>query len=146
MEAVLLVHVAATVFMVGLIWFVQVVHYPLFGRVGGDGFAEYSTAHSRLTGLVVGPPMLVEAATAVALVVRPPQDVSFLVPLLGLVLLAVVWLSTAFLQSPQHGVLGRGFVASSHRFLVRTNWIRTICWSGRGLLVLWMTAGVISGA
>ena len=146
MEAVLLVHVAATVFMVGLIWFVQVVHYPLFGRVGEDGFAAYSTAHSRLTGLVVGPPMLVEAATAVALVVRPPQGVSFLVPLLGLVLLAVVWLSTAFLQSPQHGVLGRGFVANAHRFLVRTNWIRTICWSGRGLLVLWMTAGVISGA
>ncbi len=146
MEAVLLVHVAATVFMVGVIWFVQVVHYPLFSQVGEDGFAGYSTAHSRLTGLVVGPPMLIEAATAVALVIRPPQGIPFFLPLLGLILLAVVWLSTAFLQSPRHGILGRGFDPDSYHSLVRSNWIRTICWSGRGLLVVWMTAGVISGA
>ena len=142
MEAVLLVHVAATVFMVGVIWFVQIVHYPLFGRVGRDGFADYSVAHSRLTGLLVGPPMLVEAATTVALVVRPPQGVSSFLPMLGLLLLAVVWLSTAFLQSPRHGVLGRGFRSASHRSLVRSNWIRTACWTFRGLLVLWMAAGV----
>ncbi|MDP9439422.1 MAG: hypothetical protein M3P49_11875, partial [Actinomycetota bacterium] len=71
MQLVLLVHVGATLFMVGLIWFVQIVHYPLFASVGRGGFAEYSRAHSRLTGLVVGPPMLIEAGTAVALVVRP---------------------------------------------------------------------------
>ena len=33
----LLLHAAATLFMTGLIWFVQVVHYPLFARVGEDG-------------------------------------------------------------------------------------------------------------
>ena len=145
MEVVLLVHVAATIFMVGVIWFVQIVHYPLFDRVGRGGFAEYSMAHSRLTGLVVGPPMLAEAATAVALVVRPPQGVPFFLPVLGLVLLAVVWLSTAFLQSPRHGVLGGGFVADSYRSLVRSNWIRTVCWTGRGIIVLWMAAHVMSG-
>ena len=146
MEVVLLVHVAATIFMVGVIWFVQIVHYPLFDRVGRRGFAEYSTAHSRLTGFVVGPPMLAEAATAIALVVRTPQGVPFALPVLGLVLLAVVWLSTAFLQSPRHGVLGSGFAADSYRSLVRTNWIRTVCWTGRGILVLWMAARVISVA
>jgi hypothetical protein len=146
LEIVLLVHLAATVFMVGVIWFVQIVHYPLFGRVGADGFAWYSTAHSRLTGFVVGPPMLVEAATAFALVVRPPQGVPFSLISIGLVLLGVIWLSTALLQSPQHTVLGRGFRPASHRFLVRTNWIRTALWTVRGLLVLWMTAGVLPQA
>lgn len=146
MELVLLVHVAATLFMVGLIWFVQIVHYPLFGRVGREGFAEYSRAHSRLTGLVVGPPMLVEAATAVALVARTPRAIPFWLPLLGLVLLAAVWLSTAFLQSPQHGVLGKGFVVTSHRFLVASNWVRTACWTGRGILVLLMTAALLPPA
>ncbi len=126
--------------MAGLIWFVQVVHYPLFGRVGRESFAEYSLAHSRLTGLVVGPPMLVEAGTAVALVIRPPEGLPLSLPLLGLTLLGVVWLSTAFLQSPQHTVLGEGFAAASHRFLVASNWVRTVCWTGRGILVLLMTA------
>lgn len=124
--------------MVGLIWFVQIVHYPLFGRVGRDVFANYSRAHSRLTGLVVGPPMLAEAATALALVVRTPEGIPFLLPLAGLVLLAAVWLSTALLQSPQHGVLSGGFAAASHRFLVASNWVRTVCWTARGVLVLAM--------
>ena len=146
MEIVLLLQVGATLFMVGLIWFVQVVHYPLFGRVGREGFADYSVAHSRLTGLVVGPPMLVEAGTTLALVVRPPDGVTFLLPLLGLVLLAVVWLSTALLQSPQHGVLGNGFVPASHRFLVASNWVRTVCWTARGVLVLLMLAALIPSA
>ena len=146
MQLVLLAHVGATLFMVGLIWFVQIVHYPLFGSVGREGFAEYSRAHSRLTGFVVGPPMLVEAGTAVALVIRPPEGVPFSLPLLGLALLAVVWLSTAFLQSPQHGVLGGGFVAASHRFLVISNWVRTVCWSARGVLVLLMTAALLPPA
>ena len=59
MNYVLLANLSTTLFMVGVIWFVQVVHYPLFSRVGGEGFALYSKAHSRLT-TYVGPPMLVE--------------------------------------------------------------------------------------
>jgi hypothetical protein len=35
-KLVLLANLAATFFMVGLIWFVQIVHYPLFGQVGRD--------------------------------------------------------------------------------------------------------------
>ena len=30
----LLLHAGATFFMCGLIWFVQIVHYPLFAQVG----------------------------------------------------------------------------------------------------------------
>ena len=138
MSLVLLVHAAATLFMVGVIWFVQIVHYPLFGSVGTDGFAAYSQAHSRLTGFVVGPPMLAEAATAVALVFRTPPPVSQILPIIGLVLLGAVWLSTAFLQAPQHGVLGRGFAPASHHILVASNWLRTVCWSARGVIVLLM--------
>jgi hypothetical protein len=90
--------------------------------------------------------MLVEAGTAVALVLRPPQGVPFFLLLLGLVLLAIVWLSTAFLQSPQHGALRRGFAAAPHRFLVASNWVRTACWTARGVLVLLMTAALLPPA
>jgi len=138
MIMLLLAHAAATLFMVGVIWFVQVVHYPLFARVGRPGFAAYSGSHSRLTGLVVGPPMLIEAATAVVLVVWTPPGIS--VPLIwtGLVLVAGIWVSTALLQSPRHSTLGRGFDPSAHQFLVRSNWLRTVLWSLRGLVVLWI--------
>jgi hypothetical protein len=140
LEPVLLVNLAATLVMVGIIWFVQIVHYPLFSRVGAAGFAAYSGGHSRLTGFVVGPPMLAEAATAVALVLGPPAGVSLWLAATGLVLLAAIWLSTALLQAPRHRELGGGFDVTSHRFLVASNWLRTACWSARGIVVLWMAA------
>jgi len=136
MGPLLLAHAAATLFMVGVIWFVQLVHYPLFARVGRPGFAAYSGSHTRLTGLVVGPPMLLEAATAVALVVWTPPGISVPLVWAGLILVAGIWLSTAFLQSPRHTTLGRGFDPSAHRFLVTSNWLRTVLWSLRGLVVL----------
>jgi hypothetical protein len=115
------------------------VHYPLFARVGTTGFPAYSAAYSHLTGLVVGPPMLAEAATAVALVLGPP-GVSPWPAVIGLVLLAVIWLYTGVLQAPRHRELGSGSDAASHRFLVTSNWLRTVCWSARGLVVLRMAA------
>ncbi len=85
--------------------------------------------------------MLAEAATAVALVLVPPRGISPSLAGIGLALLAVVWLSTALLQSPRHRELGGGFDPASHRSLVASNWLRTACWSARGLVVLWMAAG-----
>jgi hypothetical protein len=137
----LLPHAAATLWMVGLIWFVQVVHYPLFARVGRQRFAAYEAAHTRRTGWVVGPPMLVEAATAVLLAGAPPEGVTRTAAWAGLGLLGTIWLSTALLQVPAHRRLERGFDAAAHRRLVATNWIRTVAWSLRGALALsWLRA------
>jgi len=132
----LLANAAATLFMVGVIWFVQIVHYPLFASVGRPGFAAYSGSHTRLTGLVVGPPMLVEAATAVALVVWTPSGISVFLLWTGLILVVGIWLSTIFLQAPRHTALGGGFDPTAHRFLVTSNWLRTVLWTLRGLVVL----------
>ena len=59
--ALLLAQTAATPFMTGVIWVVQVVHYPLFARVGVDGFREYEQSHQRRISLVVGIAMPVES-------------------------------------------------------------------------------------
>ena len=132
----LLAHAAATLFMVGVIWFVQIVHYPLFARVGRPDYSAYSIRHTRQTGLVVGPPMLLEAATAIALVVWTPPGISVSLVWTGLLLVAGIWLSTALLQAPRHTTLGRGFDPAAHRFLVTSNWLRIVLWSLRGLVVL----------
>ena len=133
---VLLAQAAATFFMVGVIWFVQVVHYPLFASVGAPDFSASSTRHTRLTGLVIGPPMLQKAGTAVALVVWTPPEVSASLVWTGLLLVAGIWLSTALFQAPRHTILGRGFDPAAHRFLVSSNRLRTVLWSLRGLVVL----------
>ena len=144
MSNLLLIHFASTLFMTGVIWFVQVVHYPLFDRTGSAEFPVYHGRHSVLTTWVVGPPMLLEALTAVLLFWFRPTAVATWQLAAGLALLAVIWLSTTFLQVPGHGLLSRGFTADAHRRLVRTNWVRTAAWSLRALLVLWMTRSAAS--
>jgi len=69
-------HLTATLFMTGVIWFVQIVHYPLFRLVGNSEFARYETAHTFWTTWVVAPPMLTEMATAVLLLLFKPKGVS----------------------------------------------------------------------
>jgi len=143
---VLPLHVATTFYMVGLIWFVQRVHYPLLAGVGLQDFPAYERSHVSRTCPVVGPPMLIEAATALALVAVPAPSIPQVLPWLGVGLLAIVWLSTALLQVPRHRELSAGFDAFAHRRLVVTNWIRTTAWSLRGLLVLAMVSGAWAGA
>jgi hypothetical protein len=137
----LILHLVATIAMVGIIWFVQIVHYPLFDGVGSNQFDAYESRHVQSTGYVVGPPMLVEAATAIWLAVYPPAGVPAVVIWLGLGVLALIWASTAALQVPAHERLSRGFDTITHRRLVHSNWFRTVGWSVRGvlavLLVVW---------
>lgn len=138
----LLIHAAATLFMAGLIWFVQVVHYPLMARVGAEQFEDYEKHHQRLTTWVVGPAMLVELGSVVWLVFYPIAGVPGWMAYVGLALLVVIWLSTAMLQVPRHRELKRGFDVTVHSRLVGSNWIRTIGWSLRAVLALWMIAVV----
>ncbi len=145
MKAVLLAHFAATLFMTGVIWFVQVVHYPLFDRVQGDGFSVYAASHGRLTTWVVAPPMLLELLTGALLFWRRPAEIGLLPIGIGFALIIIIWLSTLLLQVPQHTTLGIGFNDAAHRTLVLTNWLRTTAWTLRSLLVLWMVAARVKG-
>ncbi len=134
----LFIHAAATFYMTGLIWFVQLVHYPLMAGVGAEHYAEYQHQHERRTGWAVGPAMLIELITAAWLVLDTPAGVAPWLAWLGLGLVALLWLSTAVLQIPCHKQLGNGFDPSSHRRLVATNWLRTALWSGRGVIAFVM--------
>ncbi|MEL7360688.1 MAG: hypothetical protein AAFN13_01325 [Bacteroidota bacterium] len=140
MKALLLLHLLATLTMFGAIWIVQVVHYPLFSGVGVERWAAYEAAHQTRITWVVGPAMLLELGTAVALVWMRPTGLPLWMLWGGLVLVGVIWASTAFVQVPLHNILMVGFDGDAHARLVGTNWIRTVAWTLRTGLVLWMTA------
>jgi len=124
-------HLAATLFMTGVIVFVQVVHYPLMAGVGPEGYRRYQQAHMLRTGWVVLPAMALELAAGVGLAIIRLGTADQAMALAGLILLAVIWLSTATLQVPLHGRLATGFDPLLHTRLVRTNWIRTVAWGLR---------------
>ncbi|MEM6798937.1 MAG: hypothetical protein AAF589_05435 [Planctomycetota bacterium] len=135
--ALFLVQLFCTLYMTGLIWFVQLVHYPMFANVPAERFVEYERVHQARTSLAVGPPMLAELITAVMLLWWRPAGVPEWVAWAGLGLLLVVDGSTAVFFGPQHGRLSAGFDATLHRQLVDWNWLRTFGWTARGVLLLW---------
>jgi len=131
---IFVVNVAAAWFLTGLIWTIQIVHYPLFSFVG-DKFCEYEDRHKRRIGYIVGPVMTVELVAAVLLVWCRPAYVEPWLAATSLGLVVLIWISTAALQAPCHQKLSQGFDAAIERRLTKTNWIRTGAWTIRALLL-----------
>ena len=130
--------------MCGLIWFVQLVHYPLFASGDATHAPGYADENQLRTSPVVIPPMLIEAATATLVAVFPPPTIGRPAALAGLAMVAALWLSTLLVQMPLHARLKHeGHTPAIVAALVNSNWVRTILWSARSLLAIWMlqTAG-----
>lgn len=136
---------AATAFLTGVIWYVQLVHYPLMAGWPHDQFAVWEARHRERTAVVVMPAMLLEAAAVVALIVYPPRDASAVLIGCGAVLLGGVWASTFLLQVPCHDLLSRGWDEHVHARLVGGNWLRTALWTARLAVALAMVWPLCSG-
>lgn len=139
----IVLQIASTLFMVGLIWFVQIVHYPLFLRTGETEFKEYEYHHTRLTSRVVAPVMLTELASTIFLVLQPVDGLSAYACWMGFLLLASIWGMTFLIQVPQHQKLQQGFDRELIEKLVFYNWFRTAAWTARGVVMLWMVAELL---
>ncbi len=125
-----------TLYLTGLIWVIQVVHYPLMDRVPGDTFVAFHAEHARRISIVVIAPMLIELTAAIALLVIRPPDVPVALLVAGVLLVGVVWLSTFAVQVPLHRRLSEGFDPAAHHALVRGNWIRTVTWTLRSAVAI----------
>ena len=130
----LALHTMSTWFMTGLIWFVQVIHYPLFFYVGREEYVYYHRAHMQRTTWLVVPVMLIELLSAILLISIRPPFVSSVLVVTGLILLTSIWAITFLLLLPQHNRLEEGYNEKTNHRLVNINWLRTILWSARAVL------------
>ena len=138
-DVVLLLNLVASWTMVGVIWFVQVVHYPLLAVVPVESATSVAVEHQRRTGWVVMIPMTVEGVTTLLLLGMVPDGVAWFVPWLAGLPLAVALLATVLLSVPRHARMAANPDATVGRELVTTNWVRTIAWTLRGAV----TAGML---
>lgn len=143
--AVLVVHAFASAFMCGLIWTIQLVHYPLFARVGEAEFGAYMSGHTRRITWIVGPMMLAELVSAVMLLcVAGIGGALRMAVWVGLAMLSIIWLSTFIAQGPMNVRLCVGRDEQLIARLVATNWLRTALWSGRAVLAMGMLVRFLS--
>ncbi len=141
MSLILFSNLLVTAFLVGLIWFVQIVHYPIFKEVGKQNFHQFHIAHTTLTGKIVILPMLLELGLSFWLVW---EDFTFY-SIIALLFTLLLWVLTAWIFVPLHGKLAdadKGFDLKIIKKLVSRNWLRTIFWSFQLLLLIYMTMEV----
>jgi len=138
MFPVLIANSAASLVMTGLIWFVQNVHYPLLARVKVEHARGIALDHQRRTSQVVAVPMAIEGLTTLALLYKSPPGVSWFLPWVNAIVLAVALGCTIFLSVPLHSQMARDPKPETGRRLVTTNWPRTVAWTMRGALCIAM--------
>ena len=135
------VHVAATMAMVGLMWTVHAVHYPLFAEVGPENYPAYQSGHIDRIGAVLVLPWGLEGASIVALLVIGWQHPIRRLAIAGAALMALILFVTMIWAAPVHGELLDGFDAAQHDTLMRANLARTLLWTVRGgvaIAMVWM--------
>ncbi len=120
-----LLNVVLAAVMVGVLWLVQLVVYPMFLDAGPRAFPAWETEHSRRITWVVGPAIVGQVLVAAALVRTAPGWLARVN--LGLVVL--VCALTALVSVPLHDQLAQGFDPGTIDDLVQTNWLRTAGWT-----------------
>ncbi len=132
-----IIHLGVTGFMVGLMWTIHVVHYPLFALVN-EPYRPFQEAHmSRITGLLALPWAL-EVLTAVGLLIAASAGQQRTLAIVGLVLVGIVLAVTALGAAPIHGQLVDEFDPDLHRRLLQVDLARTLVWSGRLIVAGWL--------
>jgi hypothetical protein len=90
--------------MIGLIWMVQVVHYPMLATYSATATAPATAAadHQRRISRVVGPLMAAEGVSALILLVDRPDTMPAWSAWAAAALLGVALASTVVVQVPLH--------------------------------------------
>ena len=141
LRTLLVIHLASTLFMVGLIWTIHYVHYPLFTYVGEQTYVSFQAAHVERIGKLLFVPWLTEGITLIGIlalaflgghrVMRVPTAINGAA-------MAVVLVISGFWSAPAHAKLADGFDKSVHDQLMTVNLIRTLAWTVCGICAIWM--------
>ena len=131
-ELLLKVNFISTSVMVGVIWVIQLLHYPSFHFINEKKYIEFQHFHMQRISLIVIPVMLIELASALLLsyFFRSSLTIILLALLLG------IWGITFIFFTNMHQKLTNGFDPSIVDKLVKINWSRTALWSLRLIILL----------
>lgn len=133
LKTILIIHMFSSLFMCGLCWFVQIVHYPLFRAIPISNFENYERKNG-VTAFITVPLMTIELISGLFVLYMNFSKLF----LLNMLLLALIWLSTLIYQVPLH--LKLMLMATPERItkVIRTNWIRTISWTLRACILAYI--------
>ena len=119
--------------MVGVIWVIQLVHYPSFHFIKPDIYTVFQKFHMEKISMIVMPMMIAELITVLLLLYS--EDSKNILIIISFILLIIIWGITAVFFSGMHNKLIAGYQETIVNDLIVMNWIRTLLWTIRLLLL-----------
>ena len=141
LRPLIVVHTAASLFMVGLIWTIHYVHYPLFAYVGESTYASFQAVHVERIGRLLFVPWLTEGFTLIgilALAFLGGHKTLRVPAVLNGAAMAIVLVISGFWSAPAHGKLAEGFDKAVQDQLMTANLNRTLAWTVCGACSIWI--------
>ncbi|HSV68399.1 MAG TPA: hypothetical protein VLJ59_21235 [Mycobacteriales bacterium] len=140
--ALVLAQTLAVWYTTGFVWTLQLVDYPMAGRLRRSARAAetYMTAHNELFWRVLGPGLAVAGGSSVALLAVRPEGVPVQAAVAGVALLALIMVLSGRAATPHRARLARHYAISVHDRLLKVSWVRTAAftaWGAMDALLLW---------
>ena len=128
------VHFLSTSLMVGIIWVIQLLHYPTFHFIKQSDYVEFQHFHMQRISFIVVPVMIIELLSGFMLVYYFRSNLL----ILCLIILLVIWLITFVFFTKLHQSLLGGYDKIIVKKLVQINWSRTVLWSLRLIILIYI--------
>ena len=128
-------HLIFSAIMVGVIWVIQLVHYPSFHFIDKNIYGSFQNFHMNKISLIVVPVMILELATGVLLLIINSKNILIII---SFSILVLIWGITGLFLSDAHGKLITGYDELIVNKLVSMNWIRTFLWTLKMLLLTYL--------
>ena len=122
--------------MVGVIWVIQLVHYPSFHFIDKDIYDSFQKFHMNKISIIVIPVMILELATGFLLLIGNSKNILIII---SFGILILIWGITGLFFSDAHGKLISGYNELIVNKLVSMNWIRTVLWTFKMILLLYLS-------
>ena len=133
-----MIHLVSTSFMVGVIWIVQLVHYPTFLFIDEQKSYDFQKFHMSRISYIVMPAMTTELFSGIYIYIYSNMAIDSNLFLLALTILIINWVITALVFVKMHNKLLINYKIEIISLLVKWNWLRTLLWSVRLILLLRM--------
>lgn len=144
MNSVFGLYIFCSFYMTGVIWLIQLIHYPSFKDIGADEFVAFHRRHSKAMSILVGPIMIAELVTSLILA---SQFKTFfeIFWLIQVAMTAALWFLTFLVSVPIHKRLEQSKQDPLLRQLVKTNWPRTVLWTAKAALLFTLSRDSLVG-
>ncbi len=136
---ILFIHACVTFLLTGLIWVIQLVHYPMFQFLGPQTYSRAMTFHQHRISILVVPLMLFELLSGVYLAHTQWASLARFHGI-NIALIVIIWVHTFGIMVPFHKRISIQPNQSLLQKTLRHHWIRTFAWTIKSMLwasVLW---------